>query len=71
MANDILAPETLLKKRKSQEKERAVKSAEIDKKKKVKRNSFACTFKTTLMIPTFNTTRPQADAVVLLTIFRI
>lgn len=33
--DQILVPETLLKKRKSQEKARAEKSAEIEKKKKV------------------------------------
>jgi hypothetical protein len=35
--NDILVPETLLKKRKSQEKARAEKAAEIQKKKAVSR----------------------------------
>lgn len=33
--DDILVPETLLKKRKSQEKEREARSAELEKKKKV------------------------------------
>jgi hypothetical protein len=33
--NDILVPETLLKKRKSQEKARAERAAEIEKRKKV------------------------------------
>lgn len=33
--NEILVPETLLKKRKSQEKQREERSAELDKKKKV------------------------------------
>ena len=34
--DEILVPETLLKKRKSQEKERAERSAELEKKKKVR-----------------------------------
>lgn len=36
--DQILVPETLLKKRKSQEKARAERSAEIEKKKKVSHN---------------------------------
>jgi large subunit ribosomal protein L7e len=38
--NDILVPETLLKKRKSQEKEREARTAEIEKKKKVRGQLF-------------------------------
>lgn len=34
--NEILVPETLLKKRKSQEKQREERSAELEKKKKVR-----------------------------------
>jgi len=33
--NDILVPETILKKRKSQEKEREQRAADLDKKRKV------------------------------------
>lgn len=41
--DEILVPETLLKKRKSQEKEREERSAELEKKKKVCLN-FLCGF---------------------------
>ena len=37
-ADQILVPETLLKKRKSQEKAREERSAELEKKKKVRRH---------------------------------
>ncbi|ETS83991.1 60S ribosomal protein L7 [Pestalotiopsis fici W106-1] len=43
--DDILVPETLLKKRKSQEKARAEKSAEADKKKKANKEKRAVIFK--------------------------
>jgi len=39
--NDVLVPETLLKKRKSQEKARAERTAEQDKRKKVGLSLFA------------------------------
>lgn len=38
--NEILVPETLLKKRKSQEKQREERSAELEKKKKVRPSLF-------------------------------
>jgi hypothetical protein len=48
--DQILVPETLLKKRKSQEKAREERSAELEKKKKVRRN-----FQNTLvMLEDFN-----------------
>ena len=39
-SNDILVPETLLKKRKSQEKEREAKAAETEKRKAVSTEQF-------------------------------
>lgn len=39
--NEILVPETLLKKRKSQEKQREERSAELEKKKKVMPSLFS------------------------------
>jgi large subunit ribosomal protein L7e len=39
-ADQVLVPETLLKKRKSQEKARAERSAEIEQKKKVRTLSY-------------------------------
>ncbi|KAK5653164.1 hypothetical protein OQA88_9263 [Cercophora sp. LCS_1] len=43
--NDVLVPETLLKKRKSQEKARAERSAEIEKKKKANKEKRGVIFK--------------------------
>ncbi|KAI9688648.1 MAG: 60S ribosomal protein L7 [Bathelium mastoideum] len=43
--DDILVPETLLKKRKSQEKERAQRAAELDKKRKANKEKRAVIFK--------------------------
>lgn len=43
--DQVLVPETLLKKRKSQEKARAEKAAETEKKKKVSRDNIPPTIK--------------------------
>lgn len=79
----VLVPETLLKKRKSQEQARAVRREELEKKKKVGFLSSPILFpfcpsvyvewwKSTLMMYTTHyATRPQVNAVAfLLTIFR-
>lgn len=66
--DEILVPETLLKKRKSQEKAREERSAELEKKKKVRRN-FLYDFLpprkpwlwTMVMIHTNITTRPSGQ----------
>jgi len=69
--DQILVPETLLKKRKSQEKEREARSAEFEKKKQVgfpltvqnppnvrRPRKDALQTRTMMMIPTIHATRP-------------
>ena len=69
--NDILVPETLLKKRKSQEKEREARAAEIEKKKKVRStSSFLAETITKMMTIPHIPTRQKSMMSFLLTIFR-
>lgn len=53
--NEILIPETLLKKRKSQEKQREERSAELEKKKKVNLSFFPCTLPVLAMLMIYYT----------------
>lgn len=67
-----MVPETLLKKRKSQEAARAERRAEADEKKKVSFFAPSCTALPSNYLMTTPTTRldPRVNAVALLTIFR-
>jgi hypothetical protein len=60
--SDILPPESLLKKRKSQEKERENRAADLEKKRAVS-NTSAQEEGSIVMIATTKSTRPQADVV--------
>lgn len=66
----ILVPETLLKKRKSQEKARAEKSAEIEKKKKVG-DSISPNLNNRRDAQPFEATRPMSMLLLQITIFRV
>jgi hypothetical protein len=72
--DQILVPETLLKKRKSQEKAREEKAAELEKKRKVRHNfpSHRVVFEAFMMYNTIFATRCLGvDVVAKLTIFRV
>jgi hypothetical protein len=59
--DQILVPETLLKKRKSQEKAREQRLSAIEKRKKVSRIAHPYTKKHSVMIPTNKVTRPSGQ----------
>ena len=67
-----MVPETLLKKRKSQEKERESRAAETHKRRKVRRHSFLswAAEETMVMINTDMRLVPRVNVAALLTIFR-
>ena len=67
--DQIMVPETLLKKRKSQEKAREARSADIEKRKKVSRNLLPVP--DSVMIPTKHATRLRSMLSLSLTIFRV
>jgi len=68
--DSILVPETLLKKRKSQEKEREARAADLKKKREVSNTVFRTRLIDVVMIITHMRLGFRASAVVLLTIFR-
>jgi hypothetical protein len=69
--DQILVPETLLKKRKSQEKAREERAAELEKKKKVRNFSLSTSETRTMVMHNTNSTLGTTVSMLSLNIFRV